>query len=212
MAIGPITIEEIVKALQLLGGQAQAKHIKDKVTELRGGMPSQYGTSHSYRETIQKKIEDHCPQSGNWNDSNKPYFERVSRGIYRLTTRSDTNQNKNIELLNEEESGPEGGKKARLVSYYERNPTLRNDAIKIHGTTCKACGFNFEAAYGEHGKNYIEVHHIVPISTLQEPSSINPNTDLTVLCSNCHRMVHHKRDEPLSLKQLSYLLVIRLPT
>lgn len=36
MKIGPIELEEIVTALRLLGGEAQAKDIKDKVTELRG--------------------------------------------------------------------------------------------------------------------------------------------------------------------------------
>ena len=65
-----IELDEIVTALRLLGGEAQAKYIKDKVTEIRGGMPAHYGRSHSYRETIQKKIEDHCPQSDNWKSSN----------------------------------------------------------------------------------------------------------------------------------------------
>lgn len=55
MKTGPIELEEIVTALRLLGGEAQAKYIKDKVTELRGGMPAHYGRSHSYRETIHKR-------------------------------------------------------------------------------------------------------------------------------------------------------------
>lgn len=94
----------------------------------------------------------------------------------------------------------------QLIAYFERNPTLRAAAVAFHGTSCKACGFNFEAAYGEHGRNYIEVHHIVPISTLPEPSSINPKEDLTVLCSNCHRMVHRKREMPLSVEELRNIL------
>lgn len=111
-----------------------------------------------------------------------------------------------LEALLEEESATEGGKKARLIAYFERNPALRTAAIAIHGTTCKVCGFNFEAAYGEHGKNYIEVHHVIPISTLPEPSSINPREDLTVLCSNCHRMIHRKREAPLSIEELRNVL------
>lgn len=219
MKTGPIELQEIITALTRLGGQAQAKQIKDKVTELRGGMPAHYGRSHSYRETIQKKIEDHCPESANWKPSNEPFFERVSRGVYRLSTQAaDQYQSSpvpgyleeqvvaDLEALAEEESGMEGGKKARLVAYFERNPALRAAAISLHGTSCKACGFNFEAAYGEHGRNYIEVHHLVPISTLPEPVTINPKEDLTVLCSNCHRMIHRKRDAPLSLSELSELV------
>lgn len=107
-----------------------------------------------------------------------------------------------LESLKEEEGALEGGKKERLLSYFERNPKLRADAIKIHGTSCIACGFDFEATYGIWGRNYIEVHHTVPISTLPEPSTIDPRHDLTVLCSNCHRMVHRKRDSPLSIDEL----------
>lgn len=113
--------------------------------------------------------------------------------------------------LQEEEGGTEGAKKARLVSYFERNPALRAAAIAIHGTTCKACGFNFEAAYGAHGKNYIEVHHVVRISTLPEPSTVKPKDDLTVLCSNCHRMVHRKCDAPLSISELARMVSGRTP-
>src|SRR5574337_269314 len=111
-----------------------------------------------------------------------------------------------LAALQEEESGMEGPGKARLVSYFERDPKLRVAAITIHGTTCKACGFKFEAAYGAHGKNYIEVHHVVPISTLPKPSAINSKDDLTVLCSNCHRMVHRKRDAPLSIEELTGMI------
>ena len=101
-----------------------------------------------------------------------------------------------------EEELPEGKKSARLVAHYERNPKLRAGAIHFHGTSCKACGFNFLSVYGEHGSDYIEVHHLVPISTMIEPSNINPKTDMTVLCSNCHRMVHRKREKPLTLAEL----------
>ena len=217
MKTGPIELGEIITALRLLGGQAQAKYIKNKVTELRGGMPAHYGRSHSYRETIQKKIEDHCPQSDNWKPSNEPHFERVSRGVYRLIENANTDQQpfddslakqiaSDLEALSDEENGTEGGKKAKLIAYFERNQALRTAAVAFHGTTCKVCGFNFEAAYGEHGKNYIEVHHLTPISTLPEPSSINPREDLTVLCSNCHRMIHRKREMPLSIEELRNIL------
>lgn len=217
MATGPITLEEIITALRLLGGEAHAKEIKDKVTELRGGMPSHYGRSHSYRETIQKKIEDYCPQSANWKPTSQPHFEKVSRGVYRLLTSQDVEPHQSLEkqvaidleALLEEESGTEGGKKARLVSYFERDPSLRTSAIAIHGTTCKVCGFNFEAVYGAHGKQYIEVHHLVPVSTLLEPSTVNPREDLTVLCSNCHRMVHRRRDAPLSVEELTQMIFQR---
>jgi len=98
---GAITLEEIIGALSALGGEAEAKHIKDKVTEMRGGMPSHYGSSHSYRETIQKKIEDHCPQSANYKTTNEAHFEKPWRGYYKLIGYKK-DQVKSLELVNEE--------------------------------------------------------------------------------------------------------------
>ena len=66
----------------------------------------------------------------------------------------------------------------------------REDAIRIHGTKCMICGFDFEQKYGELGKGYIEVHHIKPLTTLEQEVVVNPETDLICVCANCHRMLH----------------------
>jgi HNH endonuclease len=102
--------------------------------------------------------------------------------------------------------GYEGGKKPILVNHYERDPALRAEAIRIHGTTCKACGFDFAKVYGSHGQGYIDVHHLRLVSTLAEKTSVNPKEDMTVLCSNCHRMVHHRIQNILTLEQLVALI------
>lgn len=69
-----------------------------------------------------------------------------------------------------------------------------------------ACGFDFEEVYGELGRNFIEVHHIKPLYSLDEEVVIDPATDLVCLCSNCHRMIHRKRDSILSLEDLIKIL------
>jgi 5-methylcytosine-specific restriction protein A len=78
----PTRVDEIVTALRELGGTAWVGAIKDQVTANRGGRPPQYRSDKSYRETIQRLIEDHCPESDNFRRA--PLFERVSRGRYRL--------------------------------------------------------------------------------------------------------------------------------
>ena len=58
-----------------------------------------------------------------------------------------------LRLENGEESiikGYEGGKKLILTNHYERDSALRAEAIRIHGTTCKACDFEFAKVYGSH--------------------------------------------------------------
>ena len=89
---------------------------------------------------------------------------------------------------------------------YERKATNRLRAIEIHGTSCMVCGFNYEEVYGEHGKDFIEVHHVKPLSTLDKAVEIDPEKDLAPVCANCHRMLHRKRDHVLSIEELKAIL------
>lgn len=87
------------------------------------------------------------------------------------------------------------------LTRYERNPKNRAEAIKIHGTTCLACGFNFNDFYGkELAKDFIEIHHIKPLS--QGEYNVNPNTDLVPLCSNCHSMIHKEKIPPRTVEEI----------
>jgi len=104
------------------------------------------------------------------------------------------------------ESYVEGNKKKKYVTYYERIPKNREQAIKIHGYICKGCKFNFEKTYGSHGKDFIHVHHIKPVSQFEKPQKVNPETDLTVVCPNCHAMIHRYKDKTLSMKELKNLI------
>ena len=100
----------------------------------------------------------------------------------------------------------EGKKKEFYVSKYERNPLNRMNAIKIHGTKCMICGFDFESFYGEAGRNFIEVHHIKPLATLDEEVTIDPEKDLVCVCSNCHRIIHRKRNGVYTLDEVKRML------
>jgi predicted HNH restriction endonuclease len=76
---------------------------------------------------------------------------------------------------------------------YERNRVARNECIKHYGCRCAVCGFDFESVYGEIGKGFIEVHHIVPIHERGGEYYVDPIKDLRPLCSNCHSMLHRLR-------------------
>lgn len=86
----------------------------------------------------------------------------------------------------------EGSKKTVVVNAYERNQEARKACIKEYGDNylCAICGFDFEEKYGVRGKEFIHVHHIVPISEVQVEYEINPKTDLIPVCPNCHSMLH----------------------
>ena len=116
------------------------------------------------------------------------------------------------ELQDTSEEQPDGksireGRKTYVYSTkYERSPKNRLAAIKIHGTKCMACGFDFEKFYGEQGKDFIEVHHVKPLHEVNGEMEVNPETDLICLCSNCHRMIHRDPHHTLSLEELKQII------
>lgn len=87
--------------------------------------------------------------------------------------------------------------KYRIHRVAERNQNLSKRVKQLQGYVCKACNFNFESRYGEIGKGFIEAHHTVPISSLNKAKiQLDPIQEFTVLCSNCHRMIHRIKPTP----------------
>lgn len=111
-----------------------------------------------------------------------------------------------VQSVANEEAGEISGKRegnctSILTNRYERNRVNRMLCLKQYGYTCKICGFDFEAKYGELGKEYIHVHHVVPVSRLGENYVIDPIHDLIPVCPNCHAMLH-RCDPPLQPEEL----------
>jgi 5-methylcytosine-specific restriction protein A len=92
------------------------------------------------------------------------------------------------------------------VNRYERDPEARRACIAQHGINCAACGFSFEATYGDIGKDFIHVHHVVPVSQLGNDYQLDPLTDLVPLCANCHAMVHQGVGIPRSIVELRQII------
>lgn len=108
------------------------------------------------------------------------YLNRMSEGMKYPTT----------EIMDAEE----GRRKYALHKSFERNATLVT-ALKARRMQidpllhCEICGFSFIEKYGDIGAGFIEAHHKVPLSTLEE-QTITRENDIVLVCSNCHRMLH----------------------
>ena len=88
----------------------------------------------------------------------------------------------------------EGAKREVIQTVYERNPEARKICLKRYGYSCSVCEFNFEAKYGELGKGYIHVHHLVKVSERKSTYKVDPIKDLRPVCPNCHAMIHMRRN------------------
>jgi len=171
--------------------------LKDQLSIFKGANPNSY----------KGRLRDNPSK---WKEIDAEVIMNALQGRYKSEIEKNVAQD--ITALEVEEgeeiviTGLEGGKKLVYTNQYERDGTLRVEAIRIHGTTCKGCGFDFGVVYGSRGRNYIEVHHLRPLSSLTEMTLINPKEDMTVLCSNCHRMVHRYPHDILTLEQLQALI------
>ncbi|NCD69417.1 MrcB family domain-containing protein [Mucilaginibacter agri] len=117
--------------------------------------------------------------------------------IYKMLCYNDGISSSKIEVESDEENytGFENLRNFRFHKRLERNVQLSKKVKKAQGYNCKACGINFENAYGTLGRNFIEAHHLKPISLLTgDQVQLNAKKDFAVLCSNCHSMIHKYQD------------------
>ncbi len=92
---------------------------------------------------------------------------------------------------------------------YERDQKARTQCVEYYKSLnrgicrCDICKMSFEEVYGEDiGKDFIEVHHLIPISERGGDYKVNPITDLIPLCSNCHAMVHKGMGKGVTIEKI----------
>jgi 5-methylcytosine-specific restriction protein A len=103
--------------------------------------------------------------------------------------------------VDENQKYSEGKTKVVLVNSYERNQVARQKCIDHYGAFCQVCSFSFENVFGDLGKDFIHVHHIIDIATIGTEYSVDPVKDLIPVCPNCHSMLHKKKPA-FSIKEL----------
>ncbi len=140
-----------------------------------------------------------------WRDGVRPISEECfSRIVHLAGLRSEIKLDDDAGLSFETKT--EGQKQFVYTTKYERDPTLRKDAIIIHGTICYVCAMDMGKMYGELGNGFIHIHHKRPISLGGGPVKVDPKTDLVPLCPNCHSIVHRKKGVVLDVDELRKMI------
>lgn len=75
---------------------------------------------------------------------------------------------------------------ANLVKRAKQNALKKGNGRIL----CECCDFDFFDFYGVHGSAFIECHHNDPIAAGGERTT--SSADLSMVCSNCHRMLHRR--------------------
>jgi 5-methylcytosine-specific restriction enzyme A len=99
----------------------------------------------------------------------------------------------------------EGAQRKVSVNAYERSAIARQTCVEHYGYKCWVCGFDFEEKYGERGRDFIHVHHLVPIASIGLDYVVNPISDLRPVCPNCHAMIH-RTSPPSTLEELAAII------
>jgi 5-methylcytosine-specific restriction protein A len=81
---------------------------------------------------------------------------------------------------------------------------LRNRTSQAPAACSSGC-VSLGERYGQVMKDFIHVHHLLPLSRIGAKHMVNPTTDLRPICPNCHAVIH-RRDPPLSIEQARDLL------
>ena len=114
-----------------------------------------------------------------------------------------------IPELDEDQEAPEGRILLSVHRRRERNTSLsknkKKTALREFGKLiCEVCDFVFSEKYGDIGEGFIEAHHKTPLSELPPGIVKTKLSDLALVCSNCHRMLHREggRESVESLKAI----------
>jgi 5-methylcytosine-specific restriction endonuclease McrA len=102
---------------------------------------------------------------------------------------------------NSEQGYFEGQIRTVSVEHRKRDSKARRQILNQKGYDCEVCGFNFEKTYGV---KFSEVHHLKPLSVNERIT--NPKTDLLVVCSNCHTMLHPSAKKVRNWKELKKMV------
>ena len=129
--------------------------------------------------------------------SNPDELRKVSEAI-RSFVASDLALSPVESVLPDEQEAEEGKVLTRLHAVRERDPSIirrKKQQVLQHQKhlACEGCNFDFEKFYGDRGRGFIECHHTKPLSELSPQGGKTKMSDLSLLCSNCHRMVHKSR-------------------
>lgn len=203
-------IDEIIKALKELGGESS---LKDLYLQIENRNVMNFKANPTWRDQVRSTIYANSEDSNIGKErktgNNIFYRRKVYKSVFWGLNDFIPNPS-NFPIPTDEANGfPEGRKKFILHTIRERDHRVIDKAkeafkkLNDDKLFCQVCGFNFEDIYGERGKDFIEGHHSKPVSKMKEGDHTE-ETDIVMVCSNCHRMLH--RSPWITQEQLKRLL------
>jgi predicted HNH restriction endonuclease len=196
--------EDIVKALESLGGSAEYDSIYQKVQCMRPNLPQ------SWKQIIRRIIQDKSSDSDGYKSGSDIFYavNGIGGGYWGL--RSHLKETPHAEDLHS--NGTEKPLRVESTTYRILRDTELARKIKLlYKNQCQICGYTIKLP---NGNNYSEAHHIIPLGQPHNGSDTAEN--IIVLCPNHHAMLDYgvielkltnilqNREHKISEKNISY--------
>jgi len=188
--IGPVTLIQVERALENLGGEASWDKILAEVTRLRNGDYSHYLNRENYEKTAFQVIQEHCPGYRKYRGQLR--FEKVGKA-YRLSPsqpvlapRPQTPGEKHTPLATDIKD-PTQPERVRQETYRILRDTAVARAVKeAHKYQCQICGQTLRLG---DGTPYAEAHHVVPLGAPHNGPDVRDN--ILCVCPNHHVLLDY---------------------
>jgi len=172
--------EDIIDALENLGGVATLSEIYNEVSQIRDEpLPS------SYEAIIRRIIEQSSSDSESFNQREDIFFSvnGLGNGIWGLRNFIIENNLEDNEELNNEIPQRRLTTQNRII----RNTALARSIKELVNFQCQLCNIQIQLTNGNY---YIEAHHIKPLGHPYHGPDIQNN--IIIVCPNCHIKLDYK--------------------
>ena len=193
----PITVGNIVDALEALGGEAHYSDITAQILKVaHAPFPADPTAS------VRARLQERCSDYKAYKHKQDLFESDAGTGIWRFRQwRKATPQPSTLKEEVDSYEGFEGRLVPKVHLIRERDPKLvAKFKASLAEARCEACGINLSEIYGALAADYIEAHHKRPVALTQE-GSVTTLDDLAALCPNCHRIIH--KNYPMSVDELA---------
>jgi len=187
---GQVTLSQVEKALEDLGGEATWPKILDQLTKSRNGDYSYYLNKENYEKTAFQVIQQHCPNYEKYEGTFR--FEKVGN-TYRLKT-SPSESAQGTHSLPEKHTplaidieNPSQPERVKQETYrILRDTALARMVKESHQYQCQICGQTLKL---KDNMPYAEAHHVWPLGTPHNGWDVRGN--ILCVCPNDHVLLDY---------------------
>lgn len=189
---GPVTLSQVERALEVLGGQATWDKILDQVTKLRNGDYSYYKNRQNYENTAFQVIQQYCP--GYRKYISPARFEKIGKNIFRLKqSLSESTQDlppvaeiKHTPVAIDIEASSQPERVKQETYRILRDTALARMVKESNQYKCQICSQTLKLS---DNSPYAEAHHIMPLGAPHNGPDVRNN--ILCVCPNHHVLLDY---------------------